>query len=185
MNWKNKEGNEVHRQTIWAEHIRKERMHRADKETFSINPNNLRRAVLTEPISQRQKRFLDREAAMLETITHRLRHEDELQRRNEFEYEPTSTGQLHASLTPHRSQVPTLPPLPTHISRPLADAHKTPKERHAVPQTSAQEVGWLSEPLVSQPSLGRFSFNRKACELTKYNATASHAKRTQGGTTRK
>ena len=72
MNWNQKNTNEVHLQTIWAEHIAKERLHKAGKESFSMYPHELRKTVLTEPVSTRPKRFLDKDHVLLESINRRL-----------------------------------------------------------------------------------------------------------------
>jgi hypothetical protein len=148
MNWNSKDGNEVHRQTIWAEHVRKELLHRCDKETFSIDPKNLRKNTLTEPVSHRPRRFLDKDAILLESFSRRLKGEPPLT--NKFK----ETG----------------PQLPPHLDSILTAVHKTPKDKYDFPQTEAQEMGWLNRPLLVHPQGSRFNHPRKTCEVTRYAA---------------
>eukprot|EP00994_Dinema_validum_P004426 NODE_2476_length_689_cov_94.073437_g2024_i0.p1 GENE.NODE_2476_length_689_cov_94.073437_g2024_i0~~NODE_2476_length_689_cov_94.073437_g2024_i0.p1 ORF type:complete len:165 (+),score=20.40 NODE_2476_length_689_cov_94.073437_g2024_i0:79-573(+) len=148
MNWNGADGNEVHKQTIWIERVRKELNHRLDKETFSVDPHNLKRSTLTKPVSQRPKRFLDKDALTLESFARRLKGE-------------TVTQTMYKEVKPQ---------LPDHLDQTLSAVHKTPKDKYESAQTEAQEIGWVCRPLVVQPPGSRFVHPRQTCEITKYAA---------------
>eukprot|EP01006_Ploeotia_vitrea_P049349 TRINITY_DN67332_c8_g3_i1.p1 TRINITY_DN67332_c8_g3~~TRINITY_DN67332_c8_g3_i1.p1 ORF type:complete len:170 (-),score=22.19 TRINITY_DN67332_c8_g3_i1:522-1031(-) len=148
MNWNAKDGNEVHKQTIWAETIRKELAHRSDKDSFSINPHQLRRQVLTEPVSVRPKRFMDKDTQMLNTITRQLKRDPFRDSR--------------------RQRLEEMPALPKPLSKALNDVHKLPTTKYSYPQTSSQDIGWMSKPLKDQPRHSRFNHFKGSCDITRY-----------------
>jgi|EP00670_Eutreptiella_braarudii_P002651 hypothetical protein len=147
MNWNQKETNEVHLQTIWAEHIAKERLHRADKESFSINPHKLRKTVLTEPVSTRPKRFLDKDHVLLESINRRLQ------------------GDVAGSTFRNADTK-----LPDHLDKTLKAVHDMPKDKYPYPQTEQQEVGWVSDPLVREARDSKFTHPKHTCDITRFAA---------------
>eukprot|EP00667_Euglena_gracilis_P023065 EG_transcript_25920 len=147
-----KETNVVHMHTIWAEQIEKERVHRlrcADTaDHFSANPAGLRRHMVTEPVSSRPKRFLDKDHILLEAINRRL------------------TGSVAGStFTSPTSK------LPEALDRSLKGVHLVPKDKFPFPQTEAQEIGWLGGPLTEASKDPRFQYHKKSCDMTKYADT--------------
>jgi hypothetical protein len=145
-----KDGNEVHKQTIWSETIRKEMAHRTERTIFSINNTQLKKTVLTEPVSVRPKRFLDKDTIMLESVTRQLKGEPFRDARS--------------------ARLDHLPALPPHLTRTLTEPAKLPTEKYDAPNTSSQEVGWVSKTLIEMPKNSRFYHPKNTCDITRYAA---------------
>lgn len=54
------------------------------------------------------------------------------------------------------------------VTRVLAEAALPPKQRYHWPQTSAMEVGWLTDPLLEREKGEQYKKGIVSCEITKY-----------------
>ena len=73
MNWNSRAVSEVAKERIWKEHVATERSKVRIFDQFRKNPHRVAKdKPLSDPINRRGVRFLDREAAFLETIEKRV-----------------------------------------------------------------------------------------------------------------
>lgn len=105
MNWKSKSVSDVAKERIWAEHVRTEAAHMHIQESFRKNPF---RAAKDKPLapatSRRPARFLDREAAFLETIDAHVRSGQEKLSKVEARQAALATSAAGATLVPKPPQ---------------------------------------------------------------------------------
>lgn len=168
---------------IWREAIKKEREHlsRGGQNLFTVNPYKLRATTLPQQVSTRGLKFLNKDASALQAAARLLQHRSlpevvvakpstpnapaaPLLKDSGCERRPNTAGQNTGGRDLSR-------PSPSRTGRTsvkslLRRLRTAPSDKFAEPQTSAQEVGWLSTPL-GRPT-NTFSYNRTHCDITKY-----------------
>merc|ERR1711998_609285 len=122
MNWKSQKLDEIGKNSVWREHLKKEREGRVLNTTFRLNPRTM--VALTD--------------------------------------KPTS---VNPNLPPPRKKPPGEI---DETQRALEDMAASPKSKYKEAQTSAQDHGWLSEPLV--PRSSQFHYGIKNSEVVAYTA---------------
>merc|ERR1711924_410157 len=124
MNWKSQKLDEIGKNSVWREHLKKEREGRVLNTTFRLNPRTM--VALTD--------------------------------------KPTS---VNPNLPPPRKKPPGgIDETQRALEEALADMAAPPKAKYKEAQTSSQDHGWLSEPLV--PRSSQFHYGNKLCEVTAY-----------------
>ncbi len=174
----------VAQQRVWEEHLVKEARQQSkfrsasDEVPFSINPQSLKSKTLPEvKINRREARFLDRERAALAAIQRQLAARTAASAApaiNTASALPTLTSPTRGSASATRradATLESLPPLQTRqvdkaTLEKMALVHQGPKAKYAFPQTEAQELGWLSKPLVRPDTL--FHHGLKSCDVTAF-----------------
>ena len=188
-----KDMNEVARQRVWEEHLVKlsaqSRKAGALNTNFTVNPYHMQGKTITEPkLNARPARFLDREHAALVSITKQLgdRAEKVLgplppAPGTSSTLPPLSTKSNGGSARGASTAGESLPPLQSTNNgapaddigqkslRQLREVHRAPTQKYQFPQTEAQELGWLSKPLLAGPPV---IHAKKSCEETRF---ATHA----------
>lgn len=167
----------VAQQRVWEEHLVKvasqQRKQNAHAE-FSVNPLRMKSKTMTEPkINKRELRFLDRERAALEAIQRQLKQRAEASDR------PAAAADPPSEATTQRGTAPPLPPIRGSSKPPagddaleslMASAHAPPTKKYKFPQTEAQELGWMTSPLVKRDPL--FAHGLRSCDVTRFSTFA-------------
>jgi len=124
MNWKTEKLDEIGKNSVWREHLKKEKESSTLNTTFRLNPRTM--VVVTDkPCHQ------------------------------------------NPNLPPPRRPPPgQIDETQQALEKALADMAATPKMKYKEAQTSSQEHGWLSDPLV--PRSSQFHYGNKLCEVTAY-----------------
>eukprot|EP01060_Flectonema_neradi_P015479 TRINITY_DN22092_c0_g1_i1.p1 TRINITY_DN22092_c0_g1~~TRINITY_DN22092_c0_g1_i1.p1 ORF type:complete len:200 (+),score=49.54 TRINITY_DN22092_c0_g1_i1:72-602(+) len=165
MNWKNSKISEVAKEKIWKEHVRTESQYRNSKEKFSVNPYRLAKTKpVCENITKRSKRFLSKERFLLESIQNQMGKSanSELlsQVNNDINWNATNeTDEVDSNKERIQKTA-------EEIRDCLLSVQKTPIDKYINPMTEAQEIGWLSKPLV--PAEAQFSHALKSCDITRF-----------------
>merc|ERR1711924_99025 len=121
MNWKSQKLDEIGKNSVWREHLKKEREGRVLNTTFRLNPRTM--VALTD--------------------------------------KPTS---VNPNLPPPRKKPPgDIDETQRALEEALQDMAASPKSKYKEAQTSAQDHGWLSEPLV--PRSSQFHYGIKNSEV--------------------
>merc|ERR1719181_2518639 len=124
MNWKTEQLDEIGKNSVWREHLKKEKESSTLNTTFRLNPRTM--VVVTDkPIHQ------------------------------------------NPNLPPPRRPPPgEVDETQKALEKALDDMAATPKSKYKEAQTSAQDFGWLSDPLV--PRSSQFNYGNKNSEVTAY-----------------
>ncbi|XP_064607105.1 cilia- and flagella-associated protein 144-like [Liolophura sinensis] len=109
--------------------------------------------------------FVHQNAILCETITKELRHNKlYLQYHvNPFRKIHTLTGKPNSTHDSEDGEED------THFLKVIKRAHEEPVRKYANPQTEAQEIGWITRPLIDQDRGDRrLDFRRQNTQITKY-----------------
>merc|ERR1712196_520972 len=110
MNWKSQKLDEIGKNSVWREHLKKEREGRVLNTTFRLNPRTM--VALTD--------------------------------------KPT---QVNPNLPPPKRKAPgEVDETQKALMDALGDMAASPKSKYTAAQTSSQDYGWLSAPLVPRSS---------------------------------
>ena len=145
MNWNSKAVSEVAKERIWKEHVANEGNKRQIFDTFRVNPFELSRVALPEPINKRATRFLDREKAFLDTISKR-------------------TGVKLPELTAKKAEPTRREDGGDDLSTLMAKLHQSPRQKYHQPLTSSQELGWNP---AGQSRNKMFDHSLHSCDITR------------------
>merc|ERR1712216_505464 len=124
MNWKTDKLDEIGKNEVWREHLKKEREGRVQNTTFRLNPRTM--VALTDKPN---------------LVNPNL---PPPKKKNPKDIDETQRALLEA----------------------LSDMAASPKSKYKEAQTSAQDYGWVSEPLV--PRSSQFHYGMKSSEVTSY-----------------
>eukprot|EP00761_Pharyngomonas_kirbyi_P013659 gb/GECH01013688.1/.p1 GENE.gb/GECH01013688.1/~~gb/GECH01013688.1/.p1 ORF type:complete len:169 (+),score=47.82 gb/GECH01013688.1/:1-507(+) len=150
MNWNSDKIDTVSKNTIWEDHVKRESKFIKLPGSFNVTPDNLQ--VVTEKPNQREKRFLrPREEILMETLNKVTGVEKNKNENHDQESNESSNNNQND---------PTLKKFHETLER----STKLPNEVHEMPETSSQEYGWYSRPLVQQSKRNA----HKQCDLTKF-----------------
>merc|ERR1711924_127911 len=124
MNWKSQKLDEIGKNSVWREHLKKEREGRVLNTTFRLNPRTM--IALTD--------------------------------------KPT---QVNPNLPPPKRKAPgEVDETQRALTEALNDMAASPKSKYKEAQTSSQDYGWISDPLV--PRSSQFHYGNKNSEVTAY-----------------
>lgn len=190
MNWKSTAISEVAKERIWKEHVENEKQNRIMFDTFTVNPARMasRSRPVTESISKRPKRFLDRDAALLAAMEGRGLFKLPSPPANPHATQPlsarTETAQATVVLpslpgaSPRAADMQPHPPAPMSPRQLKSSAgsgsfaemfeqlHWSPTQKYSEPQTSTQVLGWHSSQL--SPVDNKFHYPHRRCDITKF-----------------
>ena len=150
MNWKNTKISEVAKEQIWKEHVKTESQYMNSKDRFSMNPYRLHKTKpMCDNVAKRDQFFLGKEVAM---------HGKAVETGallKEVNKDITDAGEQSRLLQSS-----------TEIHNSLLDARKAPVDKYPYPLTEAQEIGWVSRPLI--PQKAEFNFSLVTSDVTKF-----------------
>lgn len=177
----------VAQQRVWEEHLNKEARQQSkfreasEAAPFSLNPQSLKAKTLPKvKINEREARFLDRERAALATIQKQLASRAAAASAPATVHPNNAATVLPAIASPSQTRqnagasqtyesLPTLSTKKQHeqsLDELMARVHQGPKAKYAFPQTEAQELGWMTRPLVKPDR--QFQHGLKSCDVTAF-----------------
>eukprot|EP01002_Notosolenus_urceolatus_P012982 NODE_4347_length_811_cov_36.548556_g3603_i0.p2 GENE.NODE_4347_length_811_cov_36.548556_g3603_i0~~NODE_4347_length_811_cov_36.548556_g3603_i0.p2 ORF type:complete len:162 (+),score=29.13 NODE_4347_length_811_cov_36.548556_g3603_i0:261-746(+) len=152
MNWDSPNIDPVSKQTIWAEHVRKEQGSIPKPGEFQMSARMTSKGVLPPPCNPRPARFLDK-SHQLALMSQKLGIKD------------ADLPQVYKDSEKPES-------LPAPVLETLKSTVKNPTEKYSDPQTSAQEYGWHAKEQLAPEAAKKFHKPRNQCEMTKFASAA-------------
>ncbi len=146
--------------SIWRERVKSEMVIHSLNEDFNVNPFKV--VTVAEKPNQRDKRFLDRDEALLKTIRKQL-NKGKVSEEEQSTISSSTLSQARLYILVFISQNTYNSLLESKFFETLKKARSAPTEKYPYPQTAAHEYGWFSKPLMDKQ---RFNHKHVSCAET-------------------